>query len=61
MEKTVDKGGPSLAKRALAVVILVVAAWLLLKIVIGLIASVAFIVVAVVAVVGVLWAINTLF
>ena len=52
--------GPTLLRRALAVVILAVAAWLLLKIVIGLIASVAWIVVAVIAVVGILWAVNTL-
>ena len=55
-----ENTGPSLARRALAVVILAVAAWLLLKIVIGIIASVAWIVVAVIAVVGILWAINTL-
>ena len=60
MEDTKAKG-PSLARRAIAVVVLAIAAWLLLKIVIGLIASVAWIVVAVIAVVGVLWAINTLF
>ena len=52
---------PSLAKRAVAVVVLAIAAWLLLKVVIGIIASVAWIVVAVVAVVGILWAVNTLF
>ena len=52
---------PSLAKRAIAVVVLAIAAWLLLKVVIGIIASVAWIVVAVVAVVGILWAVNTLF
>jgi len=51
---------PSLARRAVAVLILAVAAWLLLKVVIGIIASVAWIVMAVVAVVGVLWAFNTL-
>jgi hypothetical protein len=55
-----EKTGTSLGKRALAVVVLAIAAWLLLKIVIGIIASVAWIVVAVIAVVGVLWAINTL-
>jgi hypothetical protein len=59
MEKT-EKTGPSLARRALAVVVLGVVAWLLLKVVIGLIATVAWIVVAVIAVVGVLWALNTL-
>ncbi|HVE69300.1 MAG TPA: hypothetical protein VNB64_12035 [Solirubrobacteraceae bacterium] len=59
MEETKAKG-PSLVRRALAVVILAVAAWLLLKIAIGIIASVAWIVVAVIAVVGVIWAVNTL-
>jgi hypothetical protein len=59
MEKT-EKTGPSLARRALAVVVLGVVAWLLLKVVIGLIATVAWIVVAVIAVIGVLWALNTL-
>lgn len=55
-----EETGPSLARRAVAVVILAVAAWLLLKVVIGIIASVAWIVVAVIAVFGILWAINTL-
>jgi hypothetical protein len=52
---------PSLAKRGLAVLVLVVAAYLLLKVIIGLVAAVAWIVIVVVAVVGVLWAVNTLF
>jgi hypothetical protein len=52
---------PSLAKRALAVVILAVAAYLLLKVIIGFVAAVAWIVVVVVAIVGILWALNTLF
>ncbi len=51
---------PSLARRAVAVVIIAIAAWLLLKVVIGIIASIAWIAVAAIAVVGVLWAINTL-
>jgi hypothetical protein len=55
-----EKTGPSLGKRALAVVVLAIAAWLLLKVVIGIIAGVAWIVIAVIAVVGVIWAINTL-
>jgi predicted membrane protein len=53
--------GPSLAKRALAVVILLLAAWILIKIVIGIVAAVFWVVLAVVAVVAVLWAINTIF
>ncbi|MDX6670168.1 MAG: hypothetical protein QOI91_531 [Solirubrobacteraceae bacterium] len=59
MEKT-EKTGPSLARRALAVIVLGVVAYLLLKVVIGIIATVAWIVVAVIAVIGVLWALNTL-
>jgi hypothetical protein len=55
-----EKTGPSLGKRALAVLVLAIAAWLLLKVVIGIIAGVAWIVIAVIAVVGVIWAINTL-
>jgi uncharacterized membrane protein YccC len=60
MDMEAEKTGPSLGKRALAVVVLAIAAWLLLKVVIGIIAGVAWIVIAVIAVVGVIWAINTL-
>jgi len=59
MEKT-EKTGAGLGRKAIAVVILAVVAWLLLKIVIGLVAGIAWIVVAVVVVGGVIWAINTL-
>ncbi len=52
---------PSLAKRALAIVVLALVAWILIKIVIGIVAAVFWVVVAVLAVVAVLWAINTLF
>jgi hypothetical protein len=52
---------PSLARRALAVVVLALVAWILIKVVIGIVAAVFWIVLAVVAVVAVLWAINTLF
>jgi hypothetical protein len=55
-----EKTGTSIGRKAVAVLILAVAAWLLLKVVIGLIAGIAWIVVAVVVVAGVLWAINTL-
>lgn len=51
---------PSLLKRLLALVILVVAAWILLKFVIGLIAGLATVIVVVLAIVAVIWAINTL-
>ncbi len=58
MEK--EKTGASLGRKAIAVLILALAAWLLLKVVIGLIAGVAWIVVAVIVVAGVIWAFNTL-
>jgi Flp pilus assembly protein TadB len=59
MEKT-EKTGSSLGRKAVAVLVLALAAWLLLKVVIGLIAGIAWIVVAVVVVAGVIWAVNTL-
>jgi uncharacterized membrane protein YccC len=52
---------PSLAKRALAILILALVAWILIKLAIGIVAAVFWIVLAVIAVVAVLWAINTLF
>ena len=55
-----EKAGASLGRKAIAVVVLAIAAWLALKIVIGLVASVAWIVVAAIVVVGVIWALNTL-
>ncbi len=51
---------PSLLKRLLALVVLVIAAWILLKFVIGLIAGLATVIVIVVAIVAVVWALNTL-
>jgi uncharacterized membrane protein YccC len=51
---------PSLLKRLLALVVLVIAAWILLKFVIGLIAGLATVIVIVLAIVAVFWAINTL-
>jgi uncharacterized membrane protein YccC len=51
---------PSLAKRAIAILVLVVAAFLLLKVIINVVAAVAWIAVIVIAIVGILWAISTL-
>ncbi len=51
---------PSLLKRLLALVVLVIAAWILLKFVIGLIAGLATVIVIVLAIIAVIWAINTL-
>jgi hypothetical protein len=49
-----------LARKLLAAAVLVVAVYLLFKLVFGLVASVLWIVVAVVAVVAVVWAVRTL-
>jgi uncharacterized membrane protein YccC len=49
-----------LTRRALAILVLAIAAWILLKFVIGLIAGVATLIVVVVAVLAVLWAVNQL-
>jgi hypothetical protein len=46
--------------RALAVAVLAVAAWVLFKLVIGVLTAVAWVAVAVVGVVGVLWALSVL-
>jgi hypothetical protein len=56
-----DETRPSLARRALAVLILALVAWVLIKLVIGIVAAVFWIVVVVLAIGAVLWAINTLF
>jgi hypothetical protein len=52
--------GPSLLARILAVVVLALAAYVLLKVVIGVIAAVAWIAAIVVAIVAVFWALRTL-
>jgi hypothetical protein len=51
---------PSLLTRLVAIVVLGVAAWILLKIVIGIVAGLATIVVAVLAVIAVIWAFSKL-
>jgi hypothetical protein len=55
-----DTRGPSLLTRALAVVVLLVAAWLLLKFAIGVVAWLSTVVVVIVAVVAVVWALRVL-
>ena len=49
-----------LGRRALAILVLVIAAWILLKIVIGIVAGLATIIVAVLAGVAIVWAIRSL-
>ena len=55
-----EHAGPSLLTRFIALVVLVVAAWVLLKIVIGLLAGVATIIVVVLAIFGIVWALGKL-
>ncbi len=49
-----------LGKKLIAVAVLVVAAYLLFKLVIGLVASLVWFIVAIVAVLAVIWAVRTL-
>jgi hypothetical protein len=52
---------PSIIARLFAAIVLAVAAWFLLKVIIGVIAGVATLIAVVLAVVAVLWAVRTLF
>jgi hypothetical protein len=49
-----------LGRRMLAILVLIVAAWILLKIVIGIVAGLATIIVAVLAIIAVVWALRDL-
>ena len=49
-----------LGRRALAILVLIIAAWILFKVVIGLVTAVATVVVVVIAVFAVIWAIRVL-
>lgn len=55
-----EKTGPSLAARALAVIVLLIAAWILLRVIIGLVAGIAWIAMVVLAIVALVWAWRTL-
>lgn len=50
----------ALGKKLLAIAVLLVAAWVLFKLVLGFVAAVAWILVAVLAVVAVVWALRVL-
>jgi hypothetical protein len=56
-----EKTGPSFGMRIVAALLLALAAWFLLKIVIGIVAGVAWFVAVIVAIVAVVWAARTLF
>jgi len=55
-----ESRGSSLLMKVLAVAVLLVVAWIAIKVIIGIVASVFWIVVAVVVVIGVIWAVATL-
>jgi len=57
---TSTPSGSSLGKRAIAALVLLVAAWILFKIAIGIVTAVFWVVLAVVAVIAVIWAIRVL-
>jgi predicted membrane protein len=56
-----EETGSSLARRGLAALILVIAAWILIKIVIGIVAGLFWVVVAALAIFAVIWAWRVLF
>jgi membrane associated rhomboid family serine protease len=51
---------PSFGARVIAILVLAVAAWFLFKVIIGIVAGLAWFVAVVVAIVGVVWAVRTL-
>jgi hypothetical protein len=55
-----EKPGPSILTRALAVIVLAIAAWLLLKFAIGFVAWLATVVVVIVVAIAVIWALRVL-
>ena len=55
-----EQSGPSFLARVLAVLVLAIAAWFLLKVVISAIAGIAWFVAVVLAIVGIVWAFRTL-
>lgn len=55
-----EKSGPSFGVRVLAAIVLAVGAWILFKVVIGIVSAVALTLAAIVAVIAVVWAVRTL-
>jgi hypothetical protein len=59
MEETPSRGA-GLGRKAIAALVLLIAAYILLKVVIGLITAIALPVLAILAVVAIVWALNTI-
>ena len=60
MSTSSSTGSSSLGKRAVAFLILLVAAWILFKVVIGVVTALATVIVIVLAIAAVIWAIRVL-
>jgi uncharacterized membrane protein len=60
MSTSAEPRRSSLGRRAIALLVLLVAAWILVKVVIGFLAAMATVVLIVLAVVAVIWAIRVL-
>jgi hypothetical protein len=60
MSSSTPSRGASLGKRALALLVLLIAAWILFKVVIGVVTAAATIIVVVLAIFAVIWAIRVL-
>ncbi|MGH2942559.1 MAG: hypothetical protein ACRDLN_07290 [Solirubrobacteraceae bacterium] len=60
MSTSTPSSGASLGKRALALLVLLVAAWIVFKVVLGLVTMFATVIVVVLAIVAVIWAIRVL-
>ncbi len=60
MSTSTPSSSSSLGRRALAFLVLLVAAWILFKFVIGLVTALATVIVVVLAIVAVVWAIRVL-
>jgi hypothetical protein len=56
----IKQGASDLGRKAIALVILLAAAWILFKVVLGFVAALAWIVIVVLAVVAIVWAIRVL-
>jgi hypothetical protein len=61
MNESSESSGRSLGRTAIAALVLVVAAWIVLKVVIGIIAALFFPILAIVAIVAIVWAYRVLF
>lgn len=55
-----ESSGPSLGARLLAILVLAAAVWILLKVVVGFLASITTLIVVVIAVAAVIWALRVL-